>query len=92
MSRTGRLLLAIAALAGIVEASRQFSASNALGGGTLQLNAIAAAVIGGTSLFGGRGRVHQAILGALGRLGYTGVTGVRQGKHFELDVAESASV
>ena len=31
----------------------------------------------------------QAILGALGRLGYTGVTAVRQGKHFELDVADS---
>ena len=30
----------------------------------------------------------QAILGALGRLGYTGVTGVRQGKHFELDLAD----
>ena len=30
----------------------------------------------------------QAILGALGRLGYAGVTGVRQGKRFELDVAE----
>jgi len=59
------LISAIAALAGIIEASRQFSASNALGGGTLQLNAIAAAVIGGTSLFGGRGRVHQAVLGAL---------------------------
>jgi D-xylose transport system permease protein len=59
------LISAIAALAGVIEASRQFSASNALGGGTLQLNAIAAAVIGGTSLFGGRGRVHQAILGAL---------------------------
>ena len=56
---------AIAALAGIIEASRQFSASNALGGGTLQLNAIAAAVIGGTSLFGGRGRVYHAVLGAL---------------------------
>ncbi|MFI5889802.1 sugar ABC transporter permease [Actinoplanes sp. NPDC051513] len=59
------LISAIAALAGIIEASRQFSASNALGGGTLQLNAIAAAVIGGTSLFGGRGRVYQAVLGAL---------------------------
>jgi D-xylose transport system permease protein len=59
------LISAIAALAGIIEASRQFSASNALGGGTLQLNAIAAAVIGGTSLFGGRGRVYHAILGAL---------------------------
>ena len=32
----------------------------------------------------------QAILGALGRLGYAGVTGVRQGKHFELDLAEDA--
>ncbi len=31
----------------------------------------------------------QAILGALGRLGYTGVTAVRQGKHFELDVADN---
>ncbi|WP_426502307.1 sugar ABC transporter permease [Dactylosporangium sp. McL0621] len=59
------LVSAIAALAGVVEASRQFSASNALGGGTLQLNAIAAAVIGGTSLFGGRGRISHAILGAL---------------------------
>jgi D-xylose transport system permease protein len=56
---------AIAALAGIMEASREFSASSALGGGTLQLNAIAAAVIGGTSLFGGRGRVYHALLGAL---------------------------
>ncbi|WP_263729400.1 sugar ABC transporter permease [Cellulomonas sp. SG140] len=55
----------LAALAGVLEASRQFSASSALGGGTLQLNAIAAAVIGGTSLFGGRGRVYQALLGAL---------------------------
>ncbi|MCU1411819.1 MAG: inner-rane translocator [Rhodoglobus sp.] len=59
------LISAIAALAGIIEASRQFSASNALGGGTLQLNAIAAAVIGGTSLFGGRGRIYHALLGAL---------------------------
>ncbi|WP_159807960.1 sugar ABC transporter permease [Cellulomonas citrea] len=59
------IVSAIAAAAGIIEASRQFSASNALGGGTLQLNAIAAAVIGGTSLFGGRGRVYHALLGAL---------------------------
>lgn len=59
------LISAIAALAGVIEASRQFSASNALGGGTLQLNAIAAAVIGGTSLFGGRGRIYHALLGAL---------------------------
>ncbi|MCG2801747.1 MAG: ABC transporter permease [Cellulomonas sp.] len=59
------IISAIAAAAGIIEASRQFSASNALGGGTLQLNAIAAAVIGGTSLFGGRGRIYHALLGAL---------------------------
>ncbi|WP_170857581.1 MULTISPECIES: sugar ABC transporter permease [unclassified Leifsonia] len=55
----------IAAGAGIVEASREFSASSALGGGTLQLNAIAAAVIGGTSLFGGRGKIYHALIGAL---------------------------
>ncbi len=30
----------------------------------------------------------QAILDALGRLGINGVIGVRQGKHFELDVAD----
>lgn len=30
----------------------------------------------------------QAIVGALGRLGIEGVHGVRQGKHFELDVAD----
>lgn len=59
------IVSALAALAGVLEASRQFSASSALGGGTLQLNAIAAAVIGGTSMFGGRGRAYQALLGAL---------------------------
>jgi phosphoribosylformylglycinamidine synthase subunit PurS len=32
----------------------------------------------------------QAILSALSRLGYAGVSGVRQGKHFELDLAEGA--
>ncbi|MEO6885674.1 MAG: phosphoribosylformylglycinamidine synthase subunit PurS [Jatrophihabitantaceae bacterium] len=31
----------------------------------------------------------QAILGALGRLGISGVNAVRQGKHFELDVADT---
>src|SRR5262249_34437599 len=34
-------------------------------GGTLLLEAIAAAVIGGTSLFGGRGRIYHALLGAI---------------------------
>jgi D-xylose transport system permease protein len=56
---------ALAGLAGIVAVSRQFSVSTGTGGGSLLLEAIAAAVIGGTSLFGGRGRVYQALLGAL---------------------------
>ena len=34
------------------------------GGGTLLLDAISAAVIGGTSLFGGRGNIRSAVLGA----------------------------
>lgn len=55
----------LAGLAGVVAASRQFSVSSATGGGTLLLEAIAAAVIGGTSLFGGRGRIYHALLGAL---------------------------
>jgi len=33
----------------------------------------------------------QAIVGAIGRLGISGVRGVRQGKHFELDVADDIS-
>jgi len=56
----------MAAFAGIVGASRYASVSfNAFAGGPLLLNAIGAAVIGGTSLFGGRGSVWNAILGAL---------------------------
>ena len=55
----------LAGLAGIVTASRLYSVDSSLGGGTLLLEAIAAAVIGGTSLFGGRGRVYHALLGAL---------------------------
>jgi D-xylose transport system permease protein len=56
----------MAAFAGIVGASRFASVSyNAFAGGPLLLNAIGAAVIGGTSLFGGRGSVWNAILGAL---------------------------
>ena len=59
------LAAALASLAGIIAVSRQFSVSTGTGGGTLLLEAIAAAVIGGASLFGGRGRVYQALLGAL---------------------------
>lgn len=55
----------LAAVAGILSVSRQFSVSTGTGGGTLLLDAIAAAVIGGTSLFGGRGKIYQALLGAL---------------------------
>ncbi len=55
----------MAGLGGIIFASRLRSVATNTGGGTLLLNVIAAAVIGGTSLFGGRGRVVSALLGAL---------------------------
>jgi D-xylose transport system permease protein len=55
----------MAAIGGIIFASRLNSVDLNAGGGTILLDAIAAAVIGGTSLFGGRGRVISALLGAL---------------------------
>lgn len=55
----------MAALGGIIFASRLRSVDTAAGGGDILLNSIAAAVIGGTSLFGGRGHVKSALLGAL---------------------------
>jgi len=55
----------MAGLGGIILASRLRSVDTAAGGGNLMLNSIAAAVIGGTSLFGGSGRVISALLGAL---------------------------
>jgi D-xylose transport system permease protein len=55
----------MAAIGGIIFASRLNSVDLTAGGGTILLDAIAAAVIGGTSLFGGRGRVVSALLGAL---------------------------
>ncbi len=55
----------MAAFGGLVLASRLRSVDNSAGGGNLLLNSIAAAVIGGTSLFGGRGKVTSAIKGAL---------------------------
>lgn len=55
----------MAGCGGIILASRLRSVDTAAGGGNLLLNSIAAAVIGGTSLFGGSGRVSSAILGAL---------------------------
>jgi D-xylose transport system permease protein len=54
-----------AGIAGIVYASRLRSVSTALDGGTLVLYAVAAAVIGGTSLFGGRGKAVHGVLGGL---------------------------
>jgi D-xylose transport system permease protein len=54
-----------AGIGGIIYASRLRSVSTALDGGTLVLYAVAAAVIGGTSLFGGRGKAVHAVLGGL---------------------------
>lgn len=54
-----------AGIAGLVYASRLRSVSTSFDGGSLVLYAIAAAVIGGTSLFGGRGKPLHAILGGL---------------------------
>jgi D-xylose transport system permease protein len=53
------------ALGGIMLASSQSSASLDLGSGNVLLFSVAAAVIGGTSLFGGRGKPRDAIIGAL---------------------------
>jgi D-xylose transport system permease protein len=55
----------LAAFAGILFASRDNSISPSTGGSTTLLFAVGAAVIGGTSLFGGRGRPLDAILGGL---------------------------
>jgi D-xylose transport system permease protein len=54
-----------AGIAGIVYASRLRSVSTSIDGGTLVLYAVAAAVIGGTSLFGGRSKAGQAVLGGV---------------------------
>jgi D-xylose transport system permease protein len=54
-----------AALGGVLSAARLASASQQAGTGDVNLNAIAAAVIGGTSLFGGRGSAWSAPLGII---------------------------
>lgn len=54
-----------AAMGGILFTSRTFSASQSTGGGEVLLLAIAGAVIGGVSLFGGRGSAYGALLGAV---------------------------
>ncbi len=55
----------LAAVAGILFASRDGSISPSTGGSTTLLYAVGAAVIGGTSLFGGRGKVADAVLGGM---------------------------
>jgi len=55
----------LAGLAGVVSTSMLYATSANVGGSILLLEAIAAAVIGGTSLFGGRGRIYMALLGTL---------------------------
>jgi D-xylose transport system permease protein len=65
--RTFSFMLAsfTAGIAGIIYVSRLRSASTAFDGGQLVLYAVAAAVIGGTSLFGGRGKALHGVLGGL---------------------------
>lgn len=55
----------MAGVGGIVLAARLNSVDLNAGGGTLLIDAIAAAVIGGVSLFGGRGEVRDALFGSL---------------------------
>ncbi|KAA1428021.1 sugar ABC transporter permease [Nocardioides antri] len=59
------LCSAFAALGGVLAAAQLTSVSQASGTGDTNLTAIAAAVIGGTSLFGGRGSAYAAMLGIL---------------------------
>jgi D-xylose transport system permease protein len=59
------LCSSFAALGGMLGAARLASSSQQAGTGDVNLNAIAAAVIGGTSLFGGRGSAYSALLGII---------------------------
>lgn len=59
------LCSSFAALGGVLSSARLASASQQAGTGDVNLNAIAAAVIGGTSLFGGRGTAFSALLGII---------------------------
>lgn len=59
------LTATFAALGGIFAACRLAAANQSSGGADTNLNAIAAAVIGGTSLFGGRGSAYSALLGVI---------------------------
>ncbi len=55
----------LSAIAGMLFASISNSISPTTGGGTTLLYAVGAAVIGGTSLFGGKGKLRDAVLGGL---------------------------
>jgi len=55
----------LAAIGGILSAARLATSSQQAGTGDVNLNAIAASVIGGTSLFGGRGSAYSALLGII---------------------------
>ena len=55
----------MAAAGGVIAASRLFAVNQSSGSSDTLLNAIAAAVIGGTSLFGGRGSAYSALLGVI---------------------------
>jgi D-xylose transport system permease protein len=59
------LCSALASIAGMLFASRMNSISPSTGGSSTLLYAVGAAVIGGVSLFGGKGRMRDAILGGL---------------------------
>lgn len=59
------LCSSLAAIAGMLFASRMNSISPSTGGSSTLLYAVGAAVIGGVSLFGGKGRLRDAILGGL---------------------------
>jgi D-xylose transport system permease protein len=55
----------LAGLAGVLTAARTASVDGTSGGGNTLLFAVAAAVIGGTSLFGGKGHIRDAVIGGL---------------------------
>ena len=77
----------MAVLGGIILASRLRSVDTNTGGGTALLYPIAAAVIGGTSLFGGRGTMKAAVLGAIVMLSIDnglGLLGLSSGTKFVL--------
>jgi D-xylose transport system permease protein len=77
----------MAVIGGIILASRLRSVDTNTGGGQALLYPIAAAVIGGTSLFGGRGTMKAALLGALVMLSIDnglGLLGLSSGTKFVL--------